>query len=182
MPDNMLVGLNADLRKALVESPDSASVTVLNAINEPVVRTAFSADYIALQTSEAGTMQLKLLPLVNNTDIVAVITTVCGDACDSSIDFYTTTWQALPSENMFPPKQKEWFISASADRNSDDFKNAVVALDMTPIKLTFAPDNTTITAVYDLKNYLADEEYKLIEPFLFKESRTLRWDKLSFKE
>ncbi|MDU1905096.1 MAG: DUF3256 family protein [Dysgonomonas sp.] len=181
MPESMLIGVSAEQKNELVTTSDTAEVAIINAINEKVERTAFSDDYIALKTSDAGTLQIKLLPLVNNSNIIGVITTVCGRACDSRIDFYTTSWELLPTQNMFPAKNKEWFIKSDIDKNSEDFRNAIAALDFNPIKLSFSPDNYELKADYDIMNYLSAVDYKLIEPFLIKESKTFHWDKQSFK-
>jgi Protein of unknown function (DUF3256). len=180
MPESMLIGVTAEQKNELIATSDS-TVSIINAINEKVERTAFSDDYIALKTSDAGTLQIKLLPLINNSNIIGVITTVCGRACDSRIDFYTTSWELIPTQNMFPAKDKEWFIKADVDTGSEDFRNAVAALDFNPIKLSFSADNYELKADYDIKNYLSPNDYKLIEPFLIKESKTFHWDKQSFK-
>lgn len=181
MPEDMLIGVTAEQKDDLVMPSDTAEVFIINAINEKVERIALSGDYIALKTSDAGILQIKLLPLVNNTNIIGVITTVCGRACDSRIDFYTTSWEPLPRQDMFPAKDKEWFIKADIDKNSESFRNAAAALDFNPIKLNFSPDSYELKADYDIKNYLSKDDYKLIEPFLTNESKVFEWDKLSFK-
>lgn len=181
MPDSLLVTLNAELRASLMELPDSSTLTVQNIAGDPVERLSLSDDYLSIRTSEAGTLEIKLLPLVNNTNIIGVITTVCGRACDSSIDFYTTTWQPLSKESLFPQKEKEWFLSKSADPNLQEVKNAFAPLDMTPIKLSFSPNNTDIKAKYEIKKYLSKDDYKKLEPYLAKDSHILYWDKQSYK-
>lgn len=182
MPDDLTLKIDQEQRRVLLESPkDTAKVTAQNMLNENVVREALSDDYIAIKTSDIGMLQIKLLPLINNSYIIGVIRTVCDRACDSQIDFYTTFWKHLPQADLFPAKTKEWFFKADVNRDSQEFKNAYAALSMTPIKLVFSSKNQNVEAVYDIKRYLSEDDYKLIEPFLIKEPKVFTWDKTSYK-
>lgn len=181
MPDTLMLGLEAEQRVELTAYPDSAQITITNILDDEVVRTALTENYIALQTSEAGTAQLMQLPLVNNTSIIGIITTVCRKVCDSQIEFFSPEWQPLNQPDMFPALDKSLFLRKDVDTASEDYINAVASLDMTPIKLTFLPDEQAISAVYDVKGYLSADDYKLVEPFLVKEPKVFKWDKFSFK-
>ncbi|MFV0420083.1 MAG: DUF3256 family protein [Dysgonomonas sp.] len=181
MPSDIILGLDATQKdKLLANAKDTAQITVERETVGAVERLAISPDYISLQTSEAGTTQIKLLPLINDTKIICVVKTVCGKACDSQIQFYTTKWIPI-AQGLFPKKTKEWFIKSDVDKDSQDFKNAYAALDMTPIKMTLSPDGTSLDASYDIKNYLPEDDYKKIQPFLIEGSKTFQWDKISYK-
>lgn len=182
MPDHLLIGLDEEQKNELVAiNPDSTGVFIESRLNENVERLALTKDYIAIKTSESGTLEIKMLPLVNNTEIIGVITTVCGPACDSRIDFYTTSWELLKQPDLFPETDKSRFLKQDVDMNSDDVKNAYAVLDMTPVKLSFSPDNNDVTAEYDIKNYLYTDDYKLLEPYLINEPVIFKWDKFSYK-
>lgn len=181
MPDNLMIGMDAEQRVQLTANPDSTKVSVLNSLDDEIVRTALTENYMALNTSEAGTMQLISLPLVNNTNIIGMIRTVCGKACDSQIEFYTTDWKPLNQSDLFPQIDKSLFLRKDADMTSQDYMNAVASLDMTPVKLTFLPEEQAVSAVYDIENYLSADDYKLAEPYLVKEPKVFKWDKFSFK-
>jgi len=182
IPDNLLIGLDKEQKNELVAiDPDSTGVLIKSKLNDDIERLALTNDYIAIKTSDIGTLEIKLLPLVNNSEIIAVITTVCGPACDSRIDFYTTSWEPLSQSNLFPVKDKAWFLSKDADTKSDLVKNAYAVLDMTPIKLSFSPESKDVVAEYDIENYLYADDYKLLEPYLTKEPKVFKWDKFSYK-
>ena len=182
MPDELTLKIPDDQKEVLsTQTEDTAKVTVRNILGGNVERLSISKDYVAIKTSDIGMLQIKLLPLINNSYIIGVIRTVCDMACDSQIDFYTTDWKHLSTADLFPKKDKEWFISSSADRESFQFKNAYAALDMTPVKYIFSPNTETLTAVYDIKKYLSPDDYKLLKPFLSADSITFKWDKTSFK-
>lgn len=182
MPDDMLIGVTLDQRKQLIApEKDTAQTVVVNAVGDTIKRLGFTDDYIALQTSKVGTLQVKLLSLVNNSQIIGVITTVCGPACDSRIDFYTTDWNPLGQPDLFPQIDKEIFLKGDIDRTSDDFLNAYASLDMTPVKLNFSSSDKNIVATYDIKNYLSKDDYKKLEPFLKETPQVYTWDKFAYK-
>lgn len=185
MPDNMTIGVTVDQKKELaVAETDSIEkkVFVINAVGDSIERLAYSDDYISLKTSDAGTLQIKLLPLVNNTNIVGVITTVCGDLCDSRIDFYTTSWQPLDKSTLFPTINKDSFLKKDIDRNSVDYVNASAPVDLTPVTYNFSEKDKNIRVEYQLENYLAADDYKAIQPYLNTEPKIFEWNKFAYKE
>ncbi|MDL2302908.1 DUF3256 family protein [Dysgonomonas sp. OttesenSCG-928-D17] len=184
MPESIVFGLEAAQKNLLIsDTKDTTQIVVDRGTYGDMKRLAISPDYIALQTSEAGTIQIKLLPLINDSKIVCLVKTVCGSngVCDSQMQFYTTTWIPIPQTDLLPAKNKDWFIKPDVDRQSQDFINAYAALDMTPMKFTLSPNTTSLTAEYDIKDYLSEEDYKKIEPYLTGEPKVFTWDKSSYK-
>lgn len=183
IPDDIIFGLEAEEKARLLGNPDDTSVIVVESkLYNKMKRLAISSDFISIQTSEAGTTQIKLLGLINDSKIVCVVKTIKGDKIsDSQIQFYTTKWAPISQSTLFPPKNKEWFIKSDADRNSEEFKNAYAALNMTPMKIELSPENESITVSYEIKNYLSKEDYEKVKPFLTDNSKVFSWDKNSFK-
>ncbi|MBD8387810.1 DUF3256 family protein [Dysgonomonas sp. BGC7] len=182
MPDNIVFGLDAGMKDMLIANPeDTAKLPIERGTYGSIKRLAISADYISLQTSDAGITQIKMLPLINDSKIVCVVKTVCGGICDSQVQFYTTKWLPINQKDLLPVITKDSFIKTDVDRNSQSFGNAYAALDMTAIKLSMSADNTTLTAKSEIKGYLSEEDYKKIEPYLIDEPIILNWDKISFK-
>ncbi|MDR2954240.1 MAG: DUF3256 family protein [Prevotella sp.] len=181
VPSSVILGLDASQKDMLVANPESTSeVVVKRGSHGDVKRQAISSDFISLKTSDAGTIQIKLLPLINDSKIICVVKTACSKMCDSQIEFYTTKWIPI-SQTLFPAKNKNWFIKSDADRESQDFKNAYAALDVNPMVITLSPTGTTLSISYDIKNYLSEEDYKKIQPFLTEKPREFIWDKISYK-
>ncbi|NDW17366.1 DUF3256 family protein [Dysgonomonas sp. 216] len=183
-PKNILYGIDAERKDKLIASPtDTTNVEVLSDLEGTMKRLAISDDYISLQTSKKGSIQIKLLSLVNDSKIICVINTVCGKVCDSYIRFYTTQWQLLPDNGMlFPKLAKDWIIKSDADRLSDNFKNAISALDMLPVKMELNGENANLKLTADIKGYLSEDDYKNLEPFLIESEKTLNWNKIAFSE
>lgn len=183
IPDSVLMGIDAEGKDALIKNTtDTLKVSTPSLFGKEITRNAIAEDYLSLQTSAAGTLQIKLLPLINNSKIILTVKTVCGKACDSQVQFYSTDWTALADVSLFPVPQIDWFIKADADRNSDDFKNAIAAVNMHPFKIDISADKTEATVSLDIENYLSEEDYKKIKPYLNDTPRVLTWDKVSFKE
>lgn len=181
MPDE-LTGLDLTLREKLLEKQsDTIQVAVPNTFGGVVKRTDLSDDFIATETSANGTLQIKLLPLINDSKIVAVIRTVCAPVCDSSISFFSTSWQPINSQGLMPVITKDWLLKEGIDKNSDDFKNAFKGIDMNPVKLSLSPDNQTIIIESEIGKHINIDDLTLLEPYLSDTPKTLNWDKSSFK-
>ncbi len=182
IPENIIFGLETAQKDLLTSNPkDTTRITIDRGTLGVVKRLSISTDFISLQTSEAGTTQIKLLPLINDSKIICVVKTACGKICDSQIEFYTTKWLPISQADLFPKKNKDWFIKVDADRNSQEFKNAYAALDMNPMKMSLSGTDTSITLTYDIKKYLSEDDYKKIQPFLIVEPKVFTWDKISYK-
>lgn len=183
MPDEMLLGVTVDQKKQLaVNKPDSIEekVFVMNVFGDSIIREAYTDDYVSLKTSEAGKVEIKFLPLVNNSNIIAVITTVCGQICDSRIDFYTTSWQPLDKTVLFSAIDLDSFIKNDSDKNSLAFKNALAGVDMLPVKYAFS-DGGEIVVEAELDKYLSLDDYKAIQPYLNPNPLIFEWDKFAYK-
>ncbi|MBP1617703.1 MAG: hypothetical protein H6Q14_1530 [Bacteroidetes bacterium] len=181
IPDDVVVGLTTEQKTQLCADPATDSVAVENVLNGQIIRLAISNDYVSLQTSDVGTTQIKILPLVNDTKILAVVKTVCSDACDSRIQFYTLDWRLLPEQSLLPIRTFDWFIKQDIDRQSSDFKDAIKAVDMNPILLNFSPTDYSLTADSEIGNYISSEDYAGLASFLTGKPKVFVWDKISFK-
>ena len=182
MPESIVYGLEASEKNLLAAGlSDTARLSVDRGRLGKITRLAVSQDFVSFKTSDAGTVEIKLLPLINDSQIICVIRTVCAGACDSQLQFYTTKWIPINQGDLFPKKDKDWFIRTDVDKNSQEFKNAYAALDMNPIRIELSPTDTSLRVYYDIKKYLNEEDYKKTEPFLLENPKILYWDKSSYK-
>lgn len=182
IPESILFGVNAEGKdKLIANSGDSAKVIVQSSIDAEVIRDTLTDDFIKIQTSTVGTLQVKLLPLINNSKIICLVKTVCGEVCDSYVEFYATDWTPLKNTGLMPEPSIDWFIKTDVDRNSSDFKNAYAALTMIPLKIEVSADSPTLKVYCDIKNYLSEDDYKEFEPFFTDAPKSLTWDRASFK-
>jgi hypothetical protein len=181
IPDNVVLGLSIDDKKQLLSGTKDSVVSVENVFSGEIKRLGISEDYIALQTSEAGTLQIKLLPLINNSKIICVVKTVCARACDSYIHFFTTDWDSLGQSGLFPEKDISWFVKAGINKSSEEFKDAIIAIDMLPVKFILSDSSYIVKAEYDASTYLTKEDAEKIKPFL-NDSKVFTWNNIVFKD
>lgn len=183
MPDEVICGLQASHKELLVSNPDdTAAVKIETSLYPKLERVGFTKNFIRIKTSDAGDVQIKLLPLINNSNIICVVKTVCGQVSDSQIKFYTTDWQQIEATTLYPIINADKFTNPDADRNSDDYKNAVSAIDINPLKITLSPIDDTASIEFDIKPYLSDSDYNMVKRFFSFQPITLSWDRISFKE
>lgn len=182
MPDSLIPQLEEAWRKDLVDLYQAGKEARLkNTMNGYSALKQLTADYLSLQVTDNSAVELKLFPLVNDTQIIGMITTVNGPAPDSRIAFYTTDWKPLPAADLFVPVPADWFIRDDADRNTEAFRHAVSLLDIDLVRYAFSPGAFTVTAVYTTPEYLDRKARTQVLPFLKKEPKVYTWEKFRFQ-
>lgn len=181
MPAVYLPQLESNWRKDMIDLYNSGKeARVQNTMTGTSELKKLTADYILIQTTERSTLEMKLLPLVNNTHVICMISTVSGPVADSFVDFFTTDWQPLPATDLFDAAAPEWFIKKDAGQTSDDYISAVSRLDMHLFKYELNPDKLTLTATYTTPLYLSREDRDKLTPFLKAEPKEYKWERARF--
>ncbi len=182
MPDGGIPQLESAWRKDLVDLYNSGKEARLkNTMNGFSTLKKMTQDYLLLQVTDRSTIEIKLLPLVNNTKVICMVKTVCAPVADSRVEFFTTEWEPLDASDMFVPVAADWFIKEDADRNSVAFLDAASHLDMDLMEYRLSPDSLTLTATYTTPQYLSSEDRKCVAPFLKESPKVYVWDKHHFK-
>jgi hypothetical protein len=180
MPDSCLPQLEMAWRKDLIELYLSGrEARLINTMNGHSALLQLTDDYLLLRLTERSLVEMKKLPLINNTSIICMVITVEGPAPDSRLSFFTTDWHPLESSGLFTPPSLDSFINPEADRDADAFHNAISRLDIRLVKYELSPDALTLTAICTTPLYLAEEERIKILPFLTPQVYT--WNKLYFR-
>jgi hypothetical protein len=177
MPDEYIPQLEEAWRKDLVELYRSGKTAALdNMMDGRSTLLKLTPDYLLLQSTDRSTVEMKFLPLVNQTHVVCVITTVTGPIADSRIAFFTTEWNPLPASDLWKPASRECFIKKEADRQSDAFLDAIAFLDMDLIHYRLSESETALTAQYTTPDYLSSQEREKVKPFLKETLLVYRWN------
>ncbi|MCC8155593.1 MAG: DUF3256 family protein [Tannerellaceae bacterium] len=181
MPDSLIPHLENEWRKDLVDLYSSGKEARLrNMIGGYSTIEQLTPDYLLLSTSERSLIEMKLLPLVNNTYIICLITTVEGPVTDSRIAFYTTDWEPLNSSDLYTPVEGKWFITADNTPATEE-QMILDRLDMDLIRYSLNPENTSLTATYMTPYYLTEKERERITPYLKKDPKVYTWNKSYFR-
>lgn len=182
MPDQYIPQLENAWRKDLIELYNSGKEAKLkNNMNGYSSLIHLTDNYMLLQATERSMVEMKLLPLVNNTYVLCVITTVSGPVADSRVDFYTTDWEPLNAADLYVPVSADWFIKENIDKNEAAFREAASSLDMELVKYTLSPNDLTLTATYTTPLYLSKEDRDKITPYLKESPKVFTWEKFHFK-
>lgn len=182
MPNNNIPQLDDAWRKDLIDLYKSGKEARLkNTMNGYSSLKNMTSDYLLLQVTERSTVEMKLLPLVNNTNVICVVKTVNGPVPDSEIEFFTTEWEPLATSDLFTPVTSDLFIKEDADKHSNAFQDATSRLDMDLIHYTLSPDSLTLTATYTTPQYLGLEDRKKVAPFLKESPKVYTWEKSHFQ-
>jgi len=177
MPADILPGVSEGNKTMLLV--DTGKTTVPYVFGE-ISKISQSNDYLLIRTSDIGTTQLKLLPVAQDSVIVCVIKTVCGDVCDSHISFYTTDWRKLEQNTFLPSISAENFFDSSK-KETENYKYAVSLPDIYPISAAFGNSGNDLMLTFNYKQQLPDDLIAEIKPFLKGDSIILKWDNNSFK-
>ena len=123
MPDQYIPLLEHAWRKDLVDLYTSGKESRLkNTMNGFSTLQKLTNDYLLLQTTERSTVEMKLLPLVNNTYVVCMISTVNGPVPDSRIEFFTTNWEPLATSDLFTQPTSDWYIKQGIDKKAEAYQ------------------------------------------------------------
>lgn len=182
MPDSNIPQLENAWRKDLIDLYKSGKEARLkNTMNGFSTLQKLTADYLLLQVTERSTIEMKLLPLVNNTYVICRVKTVNGPVADSQVDFFTTQWEPLDAADLFTPISADWFLKEGVDRSSNSFIDATSRLDIELIEYRLSPDDLTLTATYTTPLYLSREDRKKVMPFIKESPKVYTWEKYRFK-
>lgn len=144
-----------------------------------IEKLAYSDTFLSIKTSEVGTMQIKLLPLVNKTQIVALIKTVCGTVCDSDIRFYSLDWEKIDKSSLLPQIPKQTFFD-STKKDTSEFKWALSLIDIYPLHFQFIEESDNLEVTFDFKEYLSPVDFQKVTPYIKNETINLLWNKSMF--
>lgn len=182
MPDQFVPQLESAWRKDLVDLYKNGKEAKLkNTMNGFSVLKQLTDDYLLLQSTERSIIEMRLLPLVNHTHLICMVTTIYAPAPDSRIDFFTTDWKPLDASALFTPVPKEWFMKEDADPQSTAYIEALARLDMNLQKYSLDPEQLTLTIEWATPQYLSDADAKYVAPFLKQEPKVYRWENHRFQ-
>lgn len=182
MPDQYVPQLENAWRKDLIDLYNSGKEARLkNTMNGFSTLKKMTSDYMLLQVTDRSTVEMKLLPLVNNTNIVCMITTIYGPVPDSQIEFFSTEWEPLNVADLYTAVPADWYIKEEVDKNNISFIEATTRLDVDLRKLSLSPDNQTLTVEYTTPEYLAKEDRAKVSSYLKEEPKVYTWEKFHFK-
>ena len=154
---------------------------VRNRFDNPAEMKVLTEDYVLLQTSAVGTLEMKLLPVNDSTKVVCMVKTVCASACDSEIRFYTSDWK----QELDKKEYLQWPDAGAFFLPKDSLSEEDVLIrkkaDMYLVKASLSKDNPTLTFIYTMSDCLNKEDKDKMLPQLNQNPVALEWKEGKFR-
>ena len=182
MPDSIAPLLTQTNKEDCIDFLDSnMKAVVKNRFGNEAEMKALTENYVLMQTSPVGTLEMKLLPVNDSTNVVCMVKTVCASACDSEVHFYTSDWsKKLDAKNFLQTPEADAFFLPN-DTLTDEDALIRKKADMHLMKVSLSKDDASLTYIYSTPDYLNKEDRGKLLPHLRKEPIVLRWQDGKFR-
>ena len=182
MPDSIAPLLTQTNKEDCIDFLDSnMKAVVKNRFGNEAEMKALTENYVLMQTSPVGTLEMKLLPVNDSTNVVCRVKTVCASACDSEVHFYTSDWsKKLDAKNFLQTPEADAFFLPN-DTLTDEDALIRKKADMHLMKVSLSKDDASLTYIYSTPDYLNEEDREKLLPHLRKEPIVLRWQDGKFR-
>ncbi len=181
MPDDLIPQLTVNNRKDMIDFAKlNRQDNVRNRFGGNSRITSLSDNFLEISLSEQSTMQLKILPY-KDTIIIGIINTVAAPAYDSRINFYTTNWEDMELSSIWNVPDIDDFAHTE-QRKSKNYKEAISLLDTWLMKFSFEKDRNEIVAEHSIKDYLPEEIFSQVKPYLSDTPVRYKWTGKKFKK
>ena len=182
MPDSIAPLLTQTNKEDCIDFLDSnMKAVVKNRFGNEAEMKALTENYVLMQTSPVGTLEMKLLPVNDSTNVVCMVKTVCASACDSEVHFYTSDWsKKLDAKNFLQTPEADAFFLPN-DTLTDEDALIRKKADMHLMKVSLSKDDVSLTYIYSTPDYLNKEDREKLLPHLRKEPIVLRWQDGKFR-
>lgn len=182
MPDSITPLLTKVNREDFIDFLDSSmKAEVKNRFGNVAEMKVLTDDYTLVQTSEVGTLELKLLPVNDSTKVVCMVRTVCASACDSDVRFYSSDWKEELEADIFLKKPSVNAFFLPNDTISEEGILICQKADMHLMKASLSKDDTSLTFIYTTPDYLNKEDKEKLLSYLRKDPIVLRWQDGKFR-
>ena len=182
MPDSITPLLTKVNREDFIDFLDSnMKAEVKNRFGNVAEMKVLTDDYTLVQTSEVGTLELKLLPVNDSTKVVCMVRTVCASACDSDVRFYSSDWKEELEADIFLKKPSVNAFFLPKDTISEEGALSCKKADMHLMKASLSKDDTSLAFLYMTPDYLNKEDKEKLLSYLRKDPIVLRWQDGKFR-
>ena len=182
MPDSITPLLTKVNREDFIDFLDSnMKAEVKNRFGNVAEMKVLTDDYTLVQTSEVGTLELKLLPVNDSTKVVCMVRTVCASACDSDVRFYSSDWKEEFGADIFLQKPSVNAFFLPNDTISEEGALICKKADMHLMKASLSKDDNSLAFLYMTPDYLNKEDKEKLLSYLRKDPIVLRWQDGKFR-
>jgi len=123
------------------------------------------SELVVVKNTASSTFEMKVLNLDDSTRVIAIIRTICGPICQSTVEFYDTAWNSTPLQFIIP-KAIDWLNEPTENIKNIDNKWVNNILEDSFISLSFDKQQQIIIAKNNSLEFLSDDDRKLIAPYI----------------
>ena len=110
IPEHILIQLDPNRRKDMVDLFMAGKPAVTRTkFGGPAELVSLNEKYLKIEIAENSIIEMALLG--DTAQYIGVIKTICAPACDSEIEFYTTTWSPITSISVDKPGLKDFLYN-----------------------------------------------------------------------
>ena len=173
MPDSIIPLLTENNRADCVDFVDAGMrAQVTNRLGGKSELLKLTGDYLRMKTSSHSIFEMKLLPRTVGDTLLCVVRSVCAEACNSRVSFYTKEWKECKDVPFEYPALKSFF-------NAGDSLGKVLDIaDIYLVELRLSPAAGELEATYTMPAYMSKDDSLFVTKYLRK--ITYRWDGKGF--
>lgn len=181
MPDSLLPILTKVNRADCIDFLDyDMRALVKNRFDQESEMTRLTDDYIAMRLSSKHQFEMKLLPVGDSISIICTVQTVGDLVFDSRVNFYTTEWEPLKSQDLITyPTQSDFqpktIPSQVADTLSIPWENLCAEADILLMHASLSDSTSTLTFHYTTPMYMGKKSTELYSSLLKCNSIQYNW-------
>jgi len=181
LPESAFLPLAVSDRLDLIDLYKAGEkATVKNDFDDSCSILRLTDDYLQIQINQ-NTLELFLLPMINDSKIVGLIQTVCAPVCDSNLEFYTTSWKKLTTSIFITFADRDDFLKEGIRPEDEKVKNALIPLDISLMRLHYEPETKELQQYYTTPDYLSETDRADLKPYLTETPKRFKWNLTRFE-
>jgi hypothetical protein len=181
MPEFLSLTLTETNRLELVELyKGGLPAAVENLMGDSCFLTRMTDDYLQIREGESS-LEIIVLPMINDSKVVCLIRTFCAPFCDSYLEFYTVNWKKLNNNMLITPAEKKQFIKAGVNPDEQKVRNALIPLDISLMQFRYDPDSRELLQYYNTPQYLSADDRENAAPYLNDMPLVFKWNQIRFE-
>lgn len=182
LPESMSLTWTETNRLELIELYKAGlTATVENQLGDSCFLACMTGDYLQIREGKSS-LEIIVLPMVNDSKVVCLIHTVCAPLCDSHLAFYTVNWKKLDNGVFITPAGQARFIRDGIDIDGQNARNALIPLDISLMQFRYDPDRRELLQYYNTPQYLSFDDREKAAPYLKDEPVVFKWNRTRFEE
>ena len=178
MPDSVMPLLTKNDRLDFVDFMDcKMPAVVTNRLEGKSEMKVLTNDYLYIEYTKSSSVEMKLLPVTDTTDVLCMVTTVKATVDDSHVAFFSEGWVPLSASTFLTTPQMQDFFT---EERSDSAMMAYKKIDVFFKTYALSADEATITCRLSALDYLTKADASELRSYILSPEIIYSWKNGSF--